>query len=72
MEKSEKVIDCWSKSRFEVQNCVTVKHSADFSAKTLRLSTTLRLRIWSAQKSKQNNRTVVQFDMLGVFSDHFY
>ena len=26
IDKSKKVIDCWSKSRFEVQNCVTVEN----------------------------------------------
>ena len=33
IENSEKVLDCWSKSSFEVQNCVTVNNSADFSEK---------------------------------------
>ena len=66
IENNEKVIDCWSKSSFEVQNCVTVNNSADLIEKTLRLSTTLRLRIWSAQKSKQKHWKGVIFHILST------
>ena len=70
-ENSEKVRDCWSKSSFEVQNCVTVNNSVYFIEKALRLSTTLRLRFGSAKKSKQNHWTVVLFHILCTFWTRF-
>ena len=72
IENSEKVIDCWSKSSFEVQNCVTVNKYVDFSEKALRTATTLRLRILSAQKSKQKHWKGVIFLILCTFRTRFY
>ena len=69
--KNEKVIDCWSKSSFEVQNCVTVENSTDFIEKTLRLSTKVCLRNLSAQKSKQNHWKGVQFHISYTFWSRF-